>query len=70
MRLKNFLGFIIVLALIIAALAIQSIKHLDPCPLCILQRVAFIAMAGVFFIFALLPQRLYLARLQGILLLL
>lgn len=70
MRLKNLFGFILVIALIAAALILQYWKHLNPCPLCIMQRVAFIVLAAIFLIFTILPQRVWLTRLQGVLTLL
>ena len=49
-RLLSFIGFAICAALIAAAMYFQHVAGLDPCPLCIFQRVAFIAMGVVFFI--------------------
>lgn len=46
-------GFLICAALLGFALYLQYVEHQDPCPLCILQRVAFIAMMAVFLIAAL-----------------
>ena len=42
------------LALIVAALAVQQFDHVEPCPLCILQRYAFTGVAA----FALLAAAL------------
>lgn len=39
--------------LIVAAYYFQYVEHLEPCPLCILQRVCFALMAILFFIAAL-----------------
>jgi len=44
-----FAGFLGCLALILIALYFQHIEGLEPCPLCIFQRGAFIAM-GIFFL--------------------
>jgi protein dithiol:quinone oxidoreductase len=41
-------GFLICAALIGYALYLQHVEMQDPCPLCILQRVAFMAMMPVF----------------------
>ncbi len=38
------LGFLICAALIGTALYMQYVQYLDPCPLCIFQRIAFIAI--------------------------
>ncbi len=49
-RRVNLFGFIICASLIGAALYLQEVGH-EPCPLCILQRIAFIAM-GILFLLA------------------
>lgn len=46
-------GFLICAALLGFALYLQYVEHQDPCPLCILQRVAFIAMMALFLVGAL-----------------
>lgn len=43
-RLVNFLTFLYVSSLIIFALYLQYFQGLQPCPLCMLQRVVFIAV--------------------------
>jgi len=52
-RLGNFIGFLICAALMGYALYAQHIIGLEPCPLCIFQRVAVISM-GVIFLLAFL----------------
>jgi disulfide bond formation protein DsbB len=47
------LGFLVCLALLGFALYLQYYQGEDPCPLCILQRVAFIALMAVFAVAAL-----------------
>jgi disulfide bond formation protein DsbB len=47
------LGFLTCLALLAFAFYLQYVEHQEPCPLCILQRVAFIAMMVVFAVAAL-----------------
>lgn len=43
-----FLGvFLVCLGLLAFGLYLQHVVHLDPCPLCILQRVAFIVIGAV-----------------------
>jgi disulfide bond formation protein DsbB len=49
-RLGYFAGLLICGALFAFALYLQYYEYQDPCPLCILQRVAFIAMMVVFLI--------------------
>ncbi|MBS7456557.1 disulfide bond formation protein B [Coralloluteibacterium stylophorae] len=47
-RLQCALGALVCVALLAYALYLQYVEYLDPCPLCIFQRVAFIGMAAVF----------------------
>ena len=57
-RVGYALGFMICAGLLAFALYLQYYEQQDPCPLCILQRVAFIAMMAVFAVGALQgPQR-------------
>ena len=51
-RVLNFLGFSICAALMGFALYAQHVLLLDPCPLCVLQRVAVIALGAVFLLAA------------------
>jgi disulfide bond formation protein DsbB len=50
LRLSFLIGFLICSALIAFALYAQYVWMMDPCPLCILQRVVFIALGVVFLI--------------------
>ena len=62
-------GFVICAGLLGFALYLQYYEQQDPCPLCILQRVAFIAMMAVFLIAALHgPRRKGAIRYTGLLL--
>lgn len=47
-RISLLLGFLVCAGLIGFALYAQYVLQMDPCPLCILQRVAFIALGLVF----------------------
>jgi disulfide bond formation protein DsbB len=47
---------LICIALLGAALYLQYVKHMQPCPLCIIQRYAFAAIALLCILFSLLPQ--------------
>ena len=67
-RTTNIVGFFIILILFAAALGAQYLYHLNPCPLCIMQRIAYIVMGIIFFVFLLVPQKKWLIKLQGILL--
>lgn len=51
-RTINFAGFFVCLALITFALYSQHVNGLDPCPLCILQRIAVIGVGVVFLLAA------------------
>lgn len=47
---------VIALALVGFALYLQHVKDQLPCPLCVLQRYAFVAVALICFVFAALPR--------------
>jgi disulfide bond formation protein DsbB len=47
-RATNFLGFLACAALLAYAYYAQHVLHLDPCPLCIFQRVGIFSMGVVF----------------------
>jgi len=49
----NFAGFAICLLLVAAAYYLQFVDGLEPCPLCIFQRVALLLLGGVFLLAAL-----------------
>lgn len=63
-RMLNLLGFIACVVAMLGALYLQHVEDLEPCPLCVFQRVGVIA-AGVFFLLAALHnpgatgQRIY-----------
>lgn len=50
-RRGNFLGFLACVCLLAYAYYAQSVLHLEPCPLCIFQRVGVFVL-GVFFLIA------------------
>ncbi len=64
-RLINFFGFAVcVSSIAIAVFYLEGVLYLDPCPLCIIDRVLVIAMGAVFLVTALhnpgrLGQRVY-----------
>jgi protein dithiol:quinone oxidoreductase len=47
-RAQYLLGMTVCLGLLAYALYAQHVMYLDPCPLCIFQRMAFMALATVF----------------------
>lgn len=69
-RMLNLLAFLACVVAMAGALYLEHVEGLDPCPLCIFQRVGVI-VAGLFFLLALLHnpgatgQRIY-AALAGI----
>lgn len=50
MRAAWLLGFLVCAALIAFVLYVEYFQHIEPCPLCIFQRVAFIGIGVVFLI--------------------
>lgn len=47
-RLAYLFGFLLSLTIFLTALLIQIFYKLEPCPLCISQRIAFISLGGAF----------------------
>lgn len=66
-RTGNLIGFAVSAALIGYALFVQHVQGLEPCPLCILQRVAVMAAGGVFLLAALHDPAERGARAYGVL---
>ncbi|MBS36757.1 MAG: disulfide bond formation protein B [Thiotrichales bacterium] len=66
-RLSNVLGFLICAALLGYAYYTQFSLEFEPCPLCIFQRVALIAVAVVFLVAALHNPGVMGARVYGVL---
>jgi disulfide bond formation protein DsbB len=52
-RLGNLLGFLVCVCLLAYAYYAQYVMHLDPCPLCMFQRIGVIVLCVVFLIAAL-----------------
>jgi disulfide bond formation protein DsbB len=52
-RARLGLGFVLCVALLAYAIYVQFSLHIQPCPLCILQRIAFMVMGVVFLLGAL-----------------
>ena len=51
------LGFLACFGIVALALAIQVHYHLEPCPLCISQRIIFMSLGLLFLIHAFVPAR-------------
>jgi disulfide bond formation protein DsbB len=49
-RIGHGVGFLVCLALIGFAYYLQFVEYQEPCPLCILQRLAFFALGAVFLV--------------------
>ena len=64
-RAANALGFLACVALIAYALYTQHVLGLEPCPLCIFQRVAVISIGALFLIAAVHDPSLRGARVYG-----
>lgn len=69
-RLGYLLGFLICAGLIGFALYLQYFQHEEPCPLCMFQRVAYMALGVVFLAAALHGPARTGAKVYGVLLLL
>lgn len=69
LRLGYLAGLAVCAALIGFALYLQYVKGEDPCPLCMVQRIAFIALGAVFLIAALHGPGRTAASIYGLLLL-
>jgi disulfide bond formation protein DsbB len=63
----NFAGFGLCAGLIAYALYVQYVLHIEPCPLCIFQRIAVIAIGLVFLAAALHDPGKLGARVYGVL---
>lgn len=55
-RAGYLVGFFTSFGLVVLALWIQTQYHLEPCPLCISQRIVFMALGVLFLLAALLPK--------------
>jgi protein dithiol:quinone oxidoreductase len=66
----NFLGLAICLGLLGYAWYAQAVLHLDPCPLCIFQRVGVAAVGVLFLLAAVHHPKRWGARVYGVLLVL
>lgn len=62
-----FAGFLVCAALLATALVMQHVLGLEPCPLCIFQRVLVIALGGVMLVAALHDPGLVGRRIYGVL---
>jgi len=55
----NLFGSFLAFILVVAAVAIQTQFNLEPCPLCVSQRIVFIVIGFLFFLFSFLkPNQL------------
>jgi disulfide bond formation protein DsbB len=56
-KLGYLLGFVLCFVIVALALVIQTTYHLEPCPLCISQRIVFMSLGVLFFIAAFIPPK-------------
>lgn len=61
-------GFVMSFAIVGLALVIQTQYNLEPCPLCISQRIIFMALGVVFFVAAFIPPQHVLKKVFTLLL--
>lgn len=66
-RWLNLAGALVVTALYSAALFLQYVLHQEPCPLCMLQRVIFILIGGLYLLAAVHHPRRLGSRIYAIL---
>lgn len=65
-RLLNLYGFMLCIgSLLFAIFYLEKILYLDPCPLCVLDRVVLVALGAVFFIAFLHNPRSLFAKVYG-----
>lgn len=69
-RLINILGFSACVLLLAYAFYLEYVEGLEPCPLCMFQRVAFFALTAVFLIAALHNPKGWGGKVYGVLILL
>lgn len=62
LRSVNFIAFLLCAALLVAAINLELIAKLSPCPLCIMQRIVFICLGLLFLIGSFLHFRPRLQR--------
>jgi disulfide bond formation protein DsbB len=67
-RRGNLLGFLACAALLAYAYYAQFVLHLEPCPLCIFQRIGVFALGVIFLIAALHDPAAFGRRMYGLLL--
>ncbi len=60
-------GFLVCTGLIAFALYLQYFAGLEPCPLCMIQRVCFIAVGVVFLVAAIAGPRAFFVKVYGVL---
>lgn len=66
-RVGYLLGFVACFGLVGLALVIQTHYHLEPCPLCITQRIVFMVLGVLFFIAAFIKPASLLSKLLAML---
>ncbi len=62
-KMKYFIGFLFCCALMTYALYAQYVLNLEPCPLCIFQRLAVIAMGIIFLLCSIIDPKSKISKL-------
>ncbi len=62
-KMKYFIGFLFCCALMAYALYAQYVLNLEPCPLCIFQRLAVIAMGIIFLLCSIIDPKSKISKL-------
>ena len=60
-------GFLVCAGLVGLALYLQHVRGLEPCPLCMIQRVCFVAVGLVFLVAAIAGPKGVFVRIYGVL---
>ena len=68
-RFINFWAFLIIIILLSAAMVLQKFIGLEPCPLCIAQRIIFFGLGILFLIGIFLPTSVWTRRIHSLLIL-
>lgn len=66
-KIGYLLGFVASFVIVALALVIQTQYQLEPCPLCISQRIIFMALGGLFLIAAFIPPAHWLKKVLALL---
>jgi protein dithiol:quinone oxidoreductase len=66
-KIGYLLGFVTCFGIVALALVIQTQYHLEPCPLCISQRIIFMTLGVLFLVAAFIPPKQVLVKVFALL---